>query len=218
MSAGLVGYRLCDREFDCERCPLDAALRGQGPSWTDTGGPAPHAVHFPDDRRYARGHTWVQAAGTGTRIGIDAMAAALLGRPTEVWLADGAAPSRGEPLCGLGLSCGALSLAAPVSGRDAVLNPALAEAPGLAADDPYGTGWLVELRHAAAPSDLVTADAAREATRLDLRHLRRRVALDLLKDLDPVGATLPDGGEASPDLRRMLGPGRYLALVRELVH
>ena len=28
MSAGLLRYRLCDREYDCEHCPLDAALRG----------------------------------------------------------------------------------------------------------------------------------------------------------------------------------------------
>lgn len=27
MAAGLIAYRLCDREFDCERCPLDIALR-----------------------------------------------------------------------------------------------------------------------------------------------------------------------------------------------
>jgi hypothetical protein len=29
MQAGVVGYKLCDREFDCDLCPFDAALRGQ---------------------------------------------------------------------------------------------------------------------------------------------------------------------------------------------
>ena len=38
MSAGLVSYKLCDRDFDCGNCPLDAALRGNaaapvGMSW-----------------------------------------------------------------------------------------------------------------------------------------------------------------------------------------
>lgn len=28
MQAGVVGYKLCDREFDCDLCPFDAALRG----------------------------------------------------------------------------------------------------------------------------------------------------------------------------------------------
>jgi hypothetical protein len=26
MDAGVVNYKLCDRGFDCERCPLDQAL------------------------------------------------------------------------------------------------------------------------------------------------------------------------------------------------
>lgn len=28
MRAGLIRFWLCDRDFDCENCPLDAALRG----------------------------------------------------------------------------------------------------------------------------------------------------------------------------------------------
>ena len=28
MSAGLLTYRLCDRGYECERCPLDAGIRG----------------------------------------------------------------------------------------------------------------------------------------------------------------------------------------------
>ncbi|HYW69484.1 MAG TPA: hypothetical protein VE961_00530 [Pyrinomonadaceae bacterium] len=26
MDAGVVNYKLCDRSYDCERCPLDQAL------------------------------------------------------------------------------------------------------------------------------------------------------------------------------------------------
>ncbi|MFL6213965.1 MAG: hypothetical protein ACJ74J_08740 [Blastocatellia bacterium] len=26
MQAGVVGYKLCDRQFDCEHCPFDLAL------------------------------------------------------------------------------------------------------------------------------------------------------------------------------------------------
>lgn len=28
MEAGVIRFWLCNRDFDCERCPLDAALRG----------------------------------------------------------------------------------------------------------------------------------------------------------------------------------------------
>jgi hypothetical protein len=27
MQAGVVSYKLCDRRFDCERCPFDMAIR-----------------------------------------------------------------------------------------------------------------------------------------------------------------------------------------------
>ena len=29
MRAGVIRFWLCDRDFDCEHCPLDAALRGR---------------------------------------------------------------------------------------------------------------------------------------------------------------------------------------------
>jgi hypothetical protein len=32
MLSGVLNYRLCDRDLDCEHCPLDRALRGiEGP-------------------------------------------------------------------------------------------------------------------------------------------------------------------------------------------
>jgi hypothetical protein len=49
MQAEVVGYKLCDREFDCDRCPFDAALHGRdmqggpqtcvGPTMQDGGTP-----------------------------------------------------------------------------------------------------------------------------------------------------------------------------------
>ncbi|MDH3284704.1 MAG: hypothetical protein OEQ13_08180, partial [Acidobacteriota bacterium] len=64
MSAGLVAYRLCDRDFDCEHCPLDAGLRGGAPS-LGTPVPADAAendvqVVFPPDRSYTEGHLWLR--------------------------------------------------------------------------------------------------------------------------------------------------------------
>lgn len=32
MRAGVIRFWLCDRDFDCEHCPLDAALRSR--SWS----------------------------------------------------------------------------------------------------------------------------------------------------------------------------------------
>jgi glycine cleavage system H protein len=224
MGAGLLRYRLCDREFDCERCPLDAALRGES-AWPERDAPqaaqARRALEFPAGRRYTSGHCWVQRQERGPmRIGLDAMAAALAGPPITVHAGAGAGSvRRGQPVLELSLSCGRLPLAAPAAGRGARVNPALEREPRLVFDDPYGQGWLYELwaREAACPR-LCDATAALDQARLDLRHFRREAALALLCDRDGVGATMQDGGESLTDLRRMLAPQRYLALVRELVH
>ena len=215
MSAGLIRYRLCDRGFDCEHCPLDAALRGDA-----TAAPAPEpalgaaagsAPRFPDDRFYLPGHQWLQELPDGLRYGIDALAAALVGAPRAVAWRDDAE----KVVCELDLWCGLLPLAAAPRGRWR-RNPQLAEHPELLASDPYGAGWTLESAGAAPPQGLDAA-AARAGAALDLRHLRRRIALEMLSD-DEIGITLADGGEPVTDLRGLLGGQRYLALLRELVH
>lgn len=222
MTAGLLSYRLCDRDFDCERCPLDAALRGE-PLPAGEGEPPPVAtpVVFPPDRRYTSGHLWLQgggATGAAVRVGLDGLAAALLGPPRAVRLRPDAEIAEGEPLCELELAAGVAALGAPVVCRSPRLNPALASTPGLAALSPYGDGWLLEADAGAIePPELLDAPAARRLASHDLRHFRRRIALELLSEAE-VGATLADGGTLLTDLRRILGARRYLTLVRELVH
>lgn len=86
MSAGLISYRLCERGFDCDNCPLDAALRG---GLAEPARPSPslnrrsHGALFPPNRLYAPCHLWVQATTLPDvhlwRVGLDAFAAALMG-------------------------------------------------------------------------------------------------------------------------------------------
>ena len=223
MSAGLVRYKLCDREFDCEHCPLDAALRGE-PGWPASDQPhaaeARRALSFPDDRHYSPGHLWIQERGDVSCVGLDAVATALMGIPHRLRWLDGTGPLRaGDAVLALDLPYGSLPLNAPASGRALRRNGAVERMPELLAQDPYGAGWLFEIEGAVAgAARLVDASVALDQARLDLRHFRRRAALGLLTDANGVGATMADGGEALTDVRRMLGPQHYLALIRELVH
>jgi glycine cleavage system H lipoate-binding protein len=222
MSAGLVTYKLCDRAFDCEHCPLDLALSGTGRETDRRDGAG--AVEFPDDLAYTPGHTWLRPAGGEAsarfRFGIDALAALLVGRTAGFRCdADGRLVAAGETLGTLDVDAGGLALAAPIAGRVRRGNVALVEDPALASREPYERGWLVELA-AERPEDaalLLRSEAAREQAALDLRHFRRRIALELLADPDDVGPTLADGGERLTDLRRILGADAYLRLLRDLV-
>ena len=227
MSAGLVRYRLCDRDFDCEHCPLDASLRGEPagvPYRTALSEPGRRASHFPDDRLYSPGHLWlrpVEGAGDhALRLGVDAFAAAVIGHCREVrCCASGHRFGRGETVCEIDLDLGLLPLSAPLAGRAAGGNRRLGLEPARLVTEPYDDGWLLELEadDPAELRELAPAEAARERTRLDLQRFRRRVAIHLLDDAR-VGPSLPDGGEVLSDLRQMLGGRRYLELLRELVH
>jgi glycine cleavage system H protein len=229
MTAGLVSYKLCDRSFDCEHCPFDAALRGAAGAEASSciADPPGHrpTVDFPEDRRYTLGHTWAgerrEEGKPVIRLGLDAFAARLLGHCEEV---QGASPGRrlrrGEAFCSLALSTGPLVLTSPLPGRVSAVNEELGEAPERVVEEPYGHGWILDLEPEGDEGYalLLGAATARERVAHDLRHFRRRVALYLLAESPSLGATLPDGGAPVTDIRQILGPGRYLELLRELIH
>jgi hypothetical protein len=58
-TAGVLAYRLCDLEYDCDHCPLDAALRGAARR-ADAAPMATGGFEFPADRRYHAGHGWMR--------------------------------------------------------------------------------------------------------------------------------------------------------------
>lgn len=230
MSAGLLRYKLCDRGFDCERCPLDAGLRGTSRGRCDGEAllaPDQDAELFSNDRRYANGHSWVQQVGRGSwrrmRLGLDAFAAALIGHCDGVcWQTPETTLAVGEFAYQIDLGLGTLPVGAPLHCVMVRGNPTLQAHPEQLVTDPYGEGWIAEVAAIdPAEADFVfNAEKAREKARHDLRHFRHSMALHLLSEADAnqLGSTLPDGGELCVDLRRMLGGQTYLQLLRELIH
>ena len=229
MSAGLLAYRLCDRDFECEQCPLDAALRGTSADASARPGVRPAHQHqtemqFPNDRFYTTGHTWLRAVDGDQaryRLGLDGFAAAMIARPRNLsWNTVPKALGRGENATTIGFDGGSLQLHLPVDARLSGTNESLDENPGAVIEEPYEAGWLVELEDVNEGSldDLMPADAARNQARLDLRRFRRRIALHLLAQASEVGPTLADGGELVADPWFILGGDRYLELLRELIH
>ncbi len=215
MSAGLQRYR------QCEGGPLDAALRGDLGGLVETEAELaalPGPLSFPQDRLYSGGHCWIQADGARRRAGLDALAAALSGTPAALRaLGAGGSAVAGEPVVALDYAAGALAVASPVDAAAVRLNPDVEQAPRLVAADPYGEGWLFELDGVAAPVGMIEGGAMPARAAMDLRRFGRRAALHLLEGADAIGASLADGGAPLTDLRRMLGPRRYLALLREVV-
>lgn len=229
VSAGVLTYKLCDRDFDCDHCPLNAALRGGSRDAIGFDRAAVSTARapttFPDDRYYSTGHTWVQPIDRRngrSRFGLDGFAASLISTPLRVVREPARILlHRGDTICEIELEFGALPIAIPLVSHVRRWNPALAADPAAVVIAPYDEGWVAELEPTAADGfgDLFAADEARKQARLDTRRFRRRIGLELLFDEDNAGLS-PADDETLPvsDLRRILGGPQYLAVVREMIH
>ena len=117
-------------------------------------------LEYPAGLRYTAEHEWVSANGDTVRIGITSFAQEALGDVVYVSL-----PSVGDTVTA-GDTCGEVEstksvsdLYAPVSGEVTAVNGALDATPELVNNDPYGDGWMYELR----PADAADVDALMDA-------------------------------------------------------
>ncbi len=112
-------------------------------------------LEYPQDLRYTAEHEWVRLGSDGVaRVGITSFAQDALGDVVYVSL-----PAVGDTV-GAGDSCGEVEstksvsdIYAPVSGEIVAVNPTLDSAPELVNTDPYGEGWMYDVK-------LADADAA----------------------------------------------------------
>ncbi|BCL17802.1 MULTISPECIES: glycine cleavage system protein GcvH [Micromonospora] len=103
---------------------------------------------IPEDLRYTAEHEWVAGDGSGpVRVGITHYAQDALGDIVYVQLPDeGAVVAAGEPLGEIESTKSVSEIYAPVSGTVAARNEALGDTPEVINTDPYGAGWLLEIR------------------------------------------------------------------------
>lgn len=226
MNAGLLTYKLCDRGLECDRCPLDAGLRGDtAVRMGELLSPDCGFADFPGDRWYTSGHGWIEPLDgqfyQRLRFGLDAFAATILGCCRRIdWCESQESLAYGDPLCRIDVGLGIISIGAPLDCRIVKVNPFLQSRAERLLTEPYGNGWIAELTTSQTDplEGLLPADAAQEKARLDLQWFRRQVALNLLATGRPFGHADPNRNERLVDLREMLAGPTYLILLPELVH
>lgn len=114
------------------------------------------AEGFPDDLAYTAEHEWYRDSD-GT-VGITDHAQQALGDIVYVELpAVGARLEAGKPFGTVESVKSVSELYAPVSGVVLALNGALAAAPELVNQDPYGRGWMIRVQGASDTGSLLTA-------------------------------------------------------------
>ncbi|HDI60182.1 MAG TPA: glycine cleavage system protein GcvH [Desulfobacteraceae bacterium] len=104
-------------------------------------------LNLPEDLRYADDHEWLRPLETAARIGISDYAQDQLGDIVYVELpAVGRQLAKGEEFGTVESVKAVSSLYMPVGGEVTAVNEQLAEAPELVNTDPYGQGWMIEVK------------------------------------------------------------------------
>ena len=103
---------------------------------------------IPADLRYTAEHEWVQRTGEDTvRVGITDFAQESLGDVVYIQLPDvGTDLNAGESFGEVESTKSVSDLYAPLSASVVAVNAELEAKPQLVNSDPYGQGWLLELR------------------------------------------------------------------------
>jgi len=104
-------------------------------------------MDVPEDLRYSREHEWVRLDGDVARIGITDFAQDSLGDVVFVQLPDvGLDVVAGASISEIESTKSVSEVYVPVTGVVAAVNEALVERPELLNQDPYGEGWILEVR------------------------------------------------------------------------
>lgn len=209
MTTGLISYKLCDRDFECELCPFDQAIRneesregnfqdaeGDWPEGSPNGG---SSARIDGSVFYHPDHCWVKVENPETaRMGLDDLLTRLIFNVKVVILPEaGSFTGQGECCAHIIQEDYILPVISPLTGSIQRVNPRLKKEPELIINAPREEGWLVTIKPENLESDLKNLFFGRKALAWYQREEKEIIALtdSLLKNNSQiVGPTMQDGG------------------------
>jgi glycine cleavage system H protein len=219
MTTGLISYKLCNRDYECEVCPFDQALRSDengeadfqeseedlmdGSFESESFGRINGSIFYHPD------HCWVKVENPEkVRIGIDDLLTQLITNVKVVIL-----PQAGS-FIGQGKCCAhiiqedyILPVISPLSGSIQTINHRLEKEPELITNAPRGDGWLITIKPENLESDLKNLLFGRKALswyQKEEKEIIARTDLMLRRNHQEVGPTMQDGGVRISCLKDML--------------
>jgi glycine cleavage system H protein len=237
MDLGVVSYKICDRDFDCDNCPLNQGLTGSeiGKRISNKTYPVPDTSQFrlpifsrlakfqTDDNRYFHpNHIWIQVEDPKRlTIGIDGILAVVFGKIDKVVLPEaGTRIKRSESCCKILQKNKEYSILSPVSGVVVQINDELEDFPDKLVIDSMRGGWLLSIIPDNLEEDLKycrQGDAVFPWYLKELEWFDSVLARSFNKHREMLGKTMYDGGELSRNLRDLLTPDQYGLLVHSLL-
>lgn len=219
MTTGFLSYKLCDRNYRCEICPLDQAIKNEemkeidfqesADNWAEGSPDVAPSARIDRSFFYHPGHCWVKVENSeSVRVGIDDLLTQLLQRVQIAILPQtGSFTGQGECFAHIIQEDYILPVISPLSGSVKAVNLRLEKAPELITDDPRGGGWLVKVKPKNLESDLKKLLFGRKALAWYQTEEKEIIARsDLILNHNPqgVGPTMQDGGVRINSLREVL--------------
>lgn len=235
MTAGVVDYKLCNRNFECDDCPLDVGIRkaAGGRHGTDTHGQRHGSKDrgvleeltrkvegylLPNGLFYHRRHAWMRIEEGGrVRVGLDDFGQRLVGRVYSIGLPPtGSRVRLGQPVWTIVHRAGETDLCAPVNGVIVEVNDKLTQQPSLVNRDSYGSGAAFVLQPTGLAEDLGNLFYGKQVERwfhAEIEDLHAQL-FRLVSGASPaLGQTVQDGGMPIEDLSAAVDPDRLQALI-----
>ncbi|HEY2343578.1 MAG TPA: glycine cleavage system protein GcvH [Chthoniobacteraceae bacterium] len=104
-------------------------------------------MNVPEDLHYQKSHEWLRLDGESGSVGITDHAQAELSDVVYVELPQmGAQVKAGDQVCVVESVKAASDIYSPISGTVTAINEALSSNPGLINSDPYGDGWIYQIK------------------------------------------------------------------------
>lgn len=220
MSAGVIKYRLCDRNHDCDNCPLDRAMkRGLPEEVTPQEGRSSDKIKqlvegflVPDELFFHQGHTWVRAESEDTAtLGIDDFAQKLIGKVEHVKLPPvGSTLRQSDAAWTIYLNYKSFDMLSPLDGKVNAINTEVLKSPMLINEDPYGKGWLIKVqsdRLNVSLKNLLSAKLAKMWTEVEVEKL-------FLDTNYSLGRVRFDGGFLVDGIAKSLDPSNWDKIVK----
>lgn len=227
MTAGILSYQLCDCEFDCDNCPLDAAMRkhfGGTPEITDQKETPVVNLTAEDnfgDFFYSNNHCWIVRKDVqNVRVGLEPGFTSLLPPIKSVVL-----PSPNEKVTKdqssfwIVVEGGTFSMSSPVTGSVVGRNTAIANDPSKLSRQPFPEGWLFDVQTEESELQVQGFMRKREADKeyfSDLERFNHLLISSLKRSNAGVGFTAADGGELIREAYKMFGPQRYFEMLKKI--
>ena len=241
MDLGMISFKLCDRNYQCEDCPLDIGMRGginaTPPTSLAPDGQSDHwqnrsfhlnllkkmiGPYFEKDRYYHPRHCWIRLISQErVLIGFDSAAATVLGTIDQVYMPkSGMKIKSGETLLKISQKNRHFNIISPISGDIIHVNAEIGQSPNRLLSDPMKGGWICAIKPNALEEELSKCLAGIDAIPWyiqELLCLEYHVSTCIEKTKTSFSNTLNDGGDFCSDLGKLLAEEDYLKLVHNLI-